>query len=103
MPRGQVFGPTALGVQAVNAALTGTPLTRIWTDASLPWLLVPAACLLAALVYGGAVLRLRRRGDAWPTGRIVAFAFGLVCVCAVTGTGIGGYGMELLSVTWSST
>ena len=57
----------------------------------------PVLCLLAAVFYGGAVLRLRRRGDAWPPGRVAAFGIGLVCVCAVTGTGIGGYGMELLS------
>jgi putative membrane protein/putative copper resistance protein D len=67
----------------------------VWHPQPIP--VFPAACLLAALAYGGAVLRLRRRGDAWPPGRTIAFALGLVCVCAVTGTGIGGYGMELLS------
>ncbi|MBR7832974.1 cytochrome c oxidase assembly protein [Actinospica durhamensis] len=38
------------------------------------------------------MFRLRRRGDAWPVGRTIAFGLGLVCVLALTATGIGGTG-----------
>jgi putative membrane protein len=58
----------------------------------------PAGCLLAATLYLLAVRRLRRRGDAWPPGRTSAFLAGLAAILAVTATGIGGYGMEMLSV-----
>jgi cytochrome c oxidase assembly factor CtaG len=78
---------------------TATPtLARLlaWHPQPIP--VFPVGCLLAAALYGGAVLRLRRRGDAWPPGRSVAFGLGLACVLAVTGTGVGGYGMRLLSV-----
>lgn len=67
-----------------------------WHPQPIP--VFPAACLFAAVLYGGAVIRLRRRGDVWPIGRTVAFGLGLACVLVVTATGIGGYGMELLSV-----
>lgn len=67
-----------------------------WHPQPIP--MAPGLCLLAAVLYGAAVIRLRRRGDAWPLGRTVAFGLGLTCVLAVTGTGIGGYGMELLSI-----
>lgn len=58
----------------------------------------PLACLLALFCYGAGMLGLRRRGDRWPLGRSVAFVSGLLTIVAVTGTGVGGYGMELLSV-----
>lgn len=55
------------------------------------------ACLLVAGLYLWGVVRLHRRGEAWPIGRTIAFAASLVSILAVTCTGIGGYGMELLS------
>ncbi len=61
------------------------------------WLVLPG-CLLAAAFYLAAVLRLRRRGDAWPPHRTVAWLLGLVTILAVTCTGIGRYGMALFSV-----
>ncbi|WP_439654263.1 cytochrome c oxidase assembly protein [Streptacidiphilus anmyonensis] len=67
-----------------------------WHPQPLP--LEPLACLLALAVYGGAVWRLRRRGDRWPWHRVVAFTAGVATVALVTCTGIGGYGMELFSV-----
>ena len=67
-----------------------------WHPQPLP--VEPLACLLALLLYGAAVLRLRRRGDPWPIGRTVAWAAGVLSVAAVTCTGINGYGMALFSV-----
>jgi cytochrome c oxidase assembly factor CtaG len=67
-----------------------------WHPQPIP--LFPAGCLLAALLYAAGVRRLRRRGDAWPPGRTLVFTAGLGAVLEVTATGIGGYGMRLLSV-----
>jgi ABC-2 type transport system permease protein len=67
----QIFArliPTTLGVQAVNATLTGAPLSRIWTDATLPWLLAHTAVLFTAglAIYTWAIRRARREGGLSP-------------------------------------
>jgi cytochrome c oxidase assembly factor CtaG len=55
--------------------------------------------LAAAALYGYGVYRLRRRGDAWPPGRTVAFVLGgLGSIAAVTVSGIEAYDDTLLSV-----
>ncbi len=72
------------------------PRLLAWHPQPVP--VFPVACLLALVAYGAGVSRLRRRGDRWPVGRGVAFCSGLLTIVAVTGTGVGGYGMELLSV-----
>ncbi|MGA8117526.1 MAG: cytochrome c oxidase assembly protein [Actinocatenispora sp.] len=61
------------------------------------WLLL-SGCLLAAVLYLAAVLRLRCRGDAWPPHRTAAWLLGLATILTVTCTGIGRYGMALFSV-----
>ncbi|MEU6848879.1 cytochrome c oxidase assembly protein [Actinacidiphila alni] len=67
-----------------------------WHPQPLP--VEPLACLLALVLYGTAVVRLRRRGDCWPVGRTLAWTAGVLTVAAVTCTGIGGYGMAMFSV-----
>lgn len=67
-----------------------------WHPQPIP--VFPLGCLLAAVLYGAGMYRLRRRGDRWPVGRALAFALGLGLVLEVTATGVGGYGMRLLSV-----
>lgn len=57
-----------------------------------------AGCLLVLALYGWGVLRLRRRGDAWPVGRTVAFTLGVLTVALVMCTGLNAYGMVLFSV-----
>ncbi|MFF3690741.1 cytochrome c oxidase assembly protein [Streptomyces sp. NPDC002187] len=61
-----------------------------------PFFLV--ACLLALGLYGWGVLRLRRRGDAWPVSRTVFFAVGVLSVAFVTCTKLNDYGMVMFSV-----
>ncbi|MFJ3160709.1 cytochrome c oxidase assembly protein [Streptomyces kanasensis] len=55
-------------------------------------------CLLALALYGWGVLRLRRRGDAWPVGRVVFFTLGVLSVALVMCTGLNDYGMVMFSV-----
>ena len=68
----------------------------LWHPQPIP--VFPLLCLLAALLYGAGIYRLHRRGDRWPLGRAAAFMIGLGLVLEVTATGVGGYGMRLLSV-----
>ncbi|MEU4685027.1 cytochrome c oxidase assembly protein [Streptomyces xinghaiensis] len=56
------------------------------------------ACLVALALYGWAVLRLRRRGDAWPVARTVAWVTGLASIVLVMSTGLNEYGMVMFSV-----
>lgn len=60
-----------------------------------PFFLV--GCLLALGLYGWAVLRLRRRGDAWPLARTVPWVLGVATVALVMCTRLNDYGMVLFS------
>ncbi|WNI26083.1 cytochrome c oxidase assembly protein [Streptomyces sp. ITFR-16] len=55
-------------------------------------------CVLAVVLYGYAVLRLRRRGDAWPVGRTVLFTVGVLTIALVMCTRLNDYGMVMFSV-----
>jgi len=53
--------------------------------------------LAAAVGYGWGVLRLRRRGIAWPVGRTVGFGLGLFVLAIATGSGLEAYDTTLVS------
>ncbi len=72
-----------------------------WNPQPVP--VFPAACFVALAAYAAAFLKLHQRGDRWPIGRSAAFGCGLLTVVAMTGTGLGGYGMQLFSVHMLST
>lgn len=55
-------------------------------------------CVLTLLLYGWGVVRLRRRGDAWPAGRTAGFTLGVLTVALVMCTALNEYGMVLFSV-----
>ncbi|HEX6955439.1 MAG TPA: bifunctional copper resistance protein CopD/cytochrome c oxidase assembly protein [Agromyces sp.] len=82
--------------------LTGEPLPpapdawRYLTEWSpdLLWLL---ACGFGIFFYVAGVLRLRRRGDAWPVYRTVLWVAGLVLLAWVTSGGISAYEEYLFS------
>ena len=61
-----------------------------------PFFLV--ACLLGLALYGWGVVRLVRRGDAWPVGRTVSFVVGVLSIMLVLCTGLNDYGMVMFSV-----
>ncbi|WKX73933.1 cytochrome c oxidase assembly protein [Streptomyces sp. XD-27] len=56
------------------------------------------SCSLGIVLYGWGVLRLRRRGDAWPVARTVAFVTGVLSVALVMCTKLNDYGMVMFSV-----
>ena len=57
---------------------------------------VAAVVLAGAYVVG--VLRLRRRGDSWPPGRLVAWLFGCAALLFATSSGVRAYGSAMFSV-----
>ncbi|SBS71363.1 conserved membrane hypothetical protein [uncultured Mycobacterium sp.] len=69
-------------------------LLTVWRFDAL--LGVAAAVLAGAYVIG--VLRLRRRGDGWPPGRLVAWLFGCAALLFATSSGVRAYGSAMFSV-----
>ncbi|WP_055400169.1 MULTISPECIES: cytochrome c oxidase assembly protein [unclassified Mycobacterium] len=70
---------------------------RILFDWRFDLIFGTAAIVLAGL-YVAAVLRLRRRGDAWPPGRTTAWLLGCLALLFVTSSGIGRYMPAMFSV-----
>jgi cytochrome c oxidase assembly factor CtaG/putative copper export protein len=64
---------------------------RMLTSVHVDWLFLSAGVVLAAL-YVAAVIRLRRRGDAWPVMRTVSWVAGCVGLIYTTSGGPGVYG-----------
>ncbi|MEF9881512.1 cytochrome c oxidase assembly protein [Streptomyces sp. P9-A4] len=55
-------------------------------------------CLAGLGLYGWGVVRLRRRGDAWPVSRTVFFTVGVLTIALVMCTKLNDYGMVMFSV-----
>jgi putative copper resistance protein D len=71
--------------------LAGPPtLSRILFDWRFD-LVFGTAAIIFALVYIAGVIRLRRRGDAWPAGRTAAWLLGCLVLLLATSSGIGRY------------
>lgn len=51
-----------------------------------------------AVAYGLGFLRLRRRGDHWPVGRLVAWLAGCLVLVFTSGSGVRAYGSAMFSV-----
>ncbi|GAA2794358.1 cytochrome c oxidase assembly protein [Kitasatospora paracochleata] len=54
-------------------------------------------CALALGLYVAGTVRLVRRGDRWPVGRLIAWVLGVATILLVTNTGLNDYGMVLFS------
>jgi cytochrome c oxidase assembly factor CtaG/putative copper export protein len=74
--------------------ITPARLATLWT---FDFFFAVLVVVLAGLYLAG-VVRLRRRGDAWPVGRTVAWFVGLLTIVAVTETGVARYAPILFSV-----
>ena len=82
--------------------LDGAPtFWRLLTDWRFDLVYGTAAIVLAGLYLAG-VWRLRRRGDAWPVGRIVAWLGGCLVILLATSSGIGRYSPAMFSVHMGS-
>ena len=94
-PPGVVPSATA---EVLGFDLAGPPtLGRILFDWRFDWILGTAAIALATLYLVG-VRRLRRRGDRWPTGRVVAWLLGCAAILFATSSGLGRYAQSQFSI-----
>ena len=77
------------------------PVRRTLARVLFDWrfdLIYGTAAVVFAAVYVAGVIRLRRRGDAWPTGRIVAWLCGCAVLLIATSSGIGRYMPAMFSM-----
>lgn len=93
---GGMSGHGMHGMHGMPMDLPPFTLSRGLHFSAEPFFLV--GCLLGLLLYGAAVVRLRRRGDKWPVSRCVAWVVGVLTVALVMCTGLNDYGMVLFSV-----
>ncbi len=61
-------------------------------------LIFGTAAIVFATLYVAAVMRLRRRGDAWPAGRTAAWLLGCLVLLFVTSSGVGRYMPAMFSM-----
>ncbi len=96
-PAPRVANPSITRVE-IGYDFAGPPtVVRVLFDWRFDLLFGSAAILLAVLYVAG-VHRLRRRGDAWPTGRLVAWLLGCVVLLLATSSGIGRYMPAMFSM-----
>ncbi|UXA11836.1 bifunctional copper resistance protein CopD/cytochrome c oxidase assembly protein [Mycobacterium sp. SMC-8] len=89
-----------LSIPAVEIGydLAGPPtLARMLFDWRFD-LVFGTASVVFALVYLAGVIRLRRRGDAWPAGRTAAWLLGCLVLLLATSSGIGRYMPAMFSI-----
>ncbi|MCA2306438.1 cytochrome c oxidase assembly protein [Mycobacterium intracellulare] len=60
--------------------------------------LIGVGAIALGAFYVAGVVRLRRRGDAWPVGRTAAWLTGCLALAFVTGSGVRAYGSAMFSV-----
>src|SRR5271169_1198386 len=95
--------PLPIGVPSISDVKIGydfpgppTP-ARVLFDWRFDLIFGTAAIVFAALYLAG-VRRLRRRGDAWPPGRTVAWLLGCLTLLFVTSSGLGRYMPAMFSM-----
>ncbi|WP_158846305.1 cytochrome c oxidase assembly protein [Saccharothrix deserti] len=78
--------------------LFGAPtLSRLLFDWRFD-LIFGSAFIALAVLYLLGVRRLRRRGDAWPVGRTIAWVLGCLTVVFATSSGLGRYAPAMFSI-----
>jgi putative copper resistance protein D len=91
------FNPSITAVE-IGYDLPGPPTAaRVLFDWRFDLILGTAAIALAVLYLAG-VRRLRKRGDKWPTGRLVAWLCGCAVLLFATSSGIGRYMPAMFSM-----
>ncbi|MFD3747306.1 cytochrome c oxidase assembly protein [Nocardia sp. NPDC058633] len=89
--------PTPVEVE-LGYNLAGPPtMGRLLFDWRFDLIFGTLAIVLAALYLLG-VRRLRKRGDAWPIGRTIAWCSGCVVLLLATSSGVGRYAPAMFSV-----
>ncbi len=89
--------PTAIEL-SLGYDLPGPPTAVGLLTDWRPSLTLGAAAAVAAALYLVGVRRLRRRGDAWPPGRTVAWLLGCALIVFATSSGLGRYAAAQFSI-----
>jgi putative copper resistance protein D len=100
---GRTPPPPLLELPSITAVKIGYDLSGPPTLARvlLEWrfdLIFGTAAILFAAIYIVGVVRLRRRGDAWPVGRVIAWVCGCAVLLFATSSGLGRYMPALFSM-----
>ncbi|OBK70197.1 cytochrome c oxidase assembly protein [Mycobacterium sp. 1274761.0] len=96
-PPPPIFNPSIPAIE-IGYDFAGPPtVARVLLDWRFD-LIFGTAAIVLALVYLAGVRRLRRRGDAWATGRIVAWLLGCVVLLFTTSSGVGRYMPAMFSM-----
>ncbi len=94
--------PTSAQETLIGFDLPGPPTVLGLLGPGRVNVLADVTCLVLAGAYVAGVLRLRRRGDAWPPGRTVAWLAGCALAAWTTTSGFGEYAMGMFSVHMGS-
>jgi cytochrome c oxidase assembly factor CtaG/putative copper export protein len=96
-PPPAVFNPSVPAIE-IGYDFAGPPtVARVLFDWRFDLILGTAAIVMAVLYLAG-VRRLRRRGDSWPAGRIVAWLLGCLVLLFATSSGVGRYMPAMFSM-----
>ena len=96
-PPPPVFNPSIPAIE-IGYDFAGPPtVARVLFDWRFD-LVFGTAAIVMALLYLAGVRRLRRRGDSWPTGRIVAWLLGCLVLLFATSSGVGRYMPAMFSM-----
>jgi cytochrome c oxidase assembly factor CtaG/putative copper export protein len=96
-PPPRTLNPTIPEVE-IGYDFSGPPtVARILLDWRFDLVFGTAAVVLA-LVYLAGVVRLRRRGDTWANGRVLAFLLGCLALLFATSSGLGRYMPAMFSM-----
>jgi cytochrome c oxidase assembly factor CtaG/putative copper export protein len=96
-PPTAIYNPSIPAIE-IGYDFAGPPtLARVLFDWRFD-LIFGTAAIVFALVYVAGVWRLRRRGDAWPVGRTVAWLCGCAVLLFATSSGVGRYMPAMFSM-----
>jgi cytochrome c oxidase assembly factor CtaG/putative copper export protein len=96
-PPPPIYNPSIPAIE-IGYDYAGPPtVARILFDWRFDLIFGTAAIVFAVLYLFG-VRRMRRRGDAWPTGRIVAWLCGCAVLLFATSSGVGRYMPAMFSM-----
>jgi putative copper resistance protein D len=96
-PPSPIYNPSIPAIE-IGYDFAGPPtLARVLFDWRFD-LIYGTAAIVFAVLYLFGVRRLRRRGDAWPTGRIVAWLCGCAVLLFATSSGVGRYMPAMFSM-----
>ena len=97
-PPAPVIANPSIPQVEIGYDLAGPPtLARVLFDWRFDLIFGSAAVVLAVL-YSLGVMRLRRRGDSWPAGRLAAWLCGCAVLLLATSSGLGRYMPAMFSM-----